>query len=87
MRPFVENQNLAAYFDVILTSQDAGYLKPSPKIFQLMLKRLDVQPHEAIFIDDRQENVDGGEAAGIPSILYENNAQPKTELEVIASRP
>jgi putative hydrolase of the HAD superfamily len=39
-------------FDCVLTSTSAGVAKPDPAFFHLALAKLDVQPEEAVFIDD-----------------------------------
>ncbi|HEX7259446.1 MAG TPA: HAD family phosphatase [Candidatus Saccharimonadia bacterium] len=81
LQQFLDNHNLRDLFDVIITSQEEGFMKPQPEIFNLTLGRLGVQPDEAIFIDDREDNIRGAEAVGITSILYKNNAQLNQELE------
>ncbi len=81
LQSFLKYQNLGNYFDVVMTSEDAGVLKPDPRIFELVLERLKVEAGEAVFIDDRQENVEGAEALGITSLLYTNHAQLKTDLK------
>ncbi len=42
----------ADIFDVVVTSRSVGSAKPEPRIYQIVLERLGVQPAEAIFIDD-----------------------------------
>lgn len=65
--------SLDQFFDVKVISSLVGLVKPDKKIYQLALNRLEIKPEEAVFIDDRQYNVDGGEQAGIKSLLFTNN--------------
>jgi putative hydrolase of the HAD superfamily len=51
--------------DDILTSAAMGVQKPEPEIFRRALARFGVAPHEALFTDDRPENVEGAIAAGL----------------------
>lgn len=71
----IEIYNLDQYFDVKVISSVEKLVKPNKKIYQIALERLLLKPEEAIFIDDRQKNVDGGENAGIKSILFTTNEQ------------
>ncbi|HRK58248.1 MAG TPA: HAD-IA family hydrolase [Candidatus Kapabacteria bacterium] len=47
--------NFHHIFDVVVTFDDTGERKPSPKPFLLALEKLQVQPHEAIMIGDWAE--------------------------------
>ena len=42
--------------------------KPSPAIFKLMLERLEVDPHEAVFLDDIGSNLKAAREMGIHTI-------------------
>jgi epoxide hydrolase-like predicted phosphatase len=59
-------------FDHIIASCDIKLLKPDPLIYQKTLEILGCQADEAIFIDDREINVQGAEALGIRSVWYQN---------------
>ena len=63
----IANQNLEAesrlagygirqYFNVIVTSAEAGFHKPDPRIFELALKRANCTPEQAAMIGDRPDN-------------------------------
>lgn len=80
LQQFLDNNDIRHLFDVVITSQEAGFIKPQPEIFELTLDRLGVEPSEGIFIDDREDNIHGGEAVGIRSILYVDNDQLKRDL-------
>lgn len=61
---------LLDYFDVRLSSGDAGYIKPHPQIYFAALAQLDLQPPQAIFVGDRPGNdIAGANAAGLTSVL------------------
>ena len=45
-------------------------VKPDEKIYEIALKRLEVQPDEAVFIDNLKENVEGAAKVGIHAIQY-----------------
>jgi epoxide hydrolase-like predicted phosphatase len=62
-------------FDEIIISSEVGFAKPDLRIYRLTLDRLRVNPDEAVFIDDFQENVDGSILAGLQAIRFESSHQ------------
>ncbi len=68
-------------FDSILWSYDIGLAKPDPKIFKLMLKRLNLKARECLFIDDQENNIKTAKKLGFKTILFENPRQLKKELK------
>lgn len=52
-------------------SSSIGFHKPDPRIFRHVLGDLQAAPSEAVFIDDRSENVDGARAEGLHAIRYD----------------
>lgn len=67
-------------FDVIVYSAEEGIKKPNPEIFLRTLVRLGVAPKEAIYIDDRRENVDAAQVLGIQGILFTNTSEVRTTI-------
>jgi 2-haloacid dehalogenase len=57
-------------FRDIVVSGAEKMLKPDPAIYFLALKRFGLKPDEALFIDDRQINVQGAEAVGMRAHLF-----------------
>ncbi|MCL4388031.1 HAD family phosphatase [Candidatus Marsarchaeota archaeon] len=60
-------------FDRVFASCFIRMRKPSKNSYRYVLKKCKAKPEEAIFIDDRKENVAGAEKAGIKSILFRGN--------------
>ncbi|MEM0154632.1 MAG: HAD family phosphatase [Methanothrix sp.] len=60
-------------FDKVFASCFIKMQKPNKNIYKYVLKKCGVKPYEAIFIDDRKENVAGSEKVGIKSILFKDN--------------
>ena len=61
----VEAQPWAKYFRTLLFSADLGVTKPDRAIYETLLDRIDADPADCFFTDDRQANVDGAIAAGL----------------------
>ncbi|MFI5240181.1 MAG: HAD family hydrolase [Candidatus Saccharimonadia bacterium] len=72
--------HIKRYFDEVLCSEEAGVVKPDPKIFRMVLAKLGISPSEAIFVDDRMYNVEGAIAVGIDGIFYDGLTGLETEL-------
>lgn len=68
-------------FDVVILSNEVGLLKPDPKIYELILQRLDVNPEETIFIDDDPNYIKGAEKVGIKGLVFLDARQLKKDLE------
>ncbi len=61
--------NLHHFFDQVVTHDDTGARKPSPKPFQLAMEKLDVQPDEVLMVGDWPErDMVGAQQLGIKSI-------------------
>jgi len=61
---------LYPYFYVYFFSSSVGFRKPHPKIFQLALEKLEVDPSQAVFVGDRlEEDVGGAQNVGMKGIL------------------
>jgi putative hydrolase of the HAD superfamily len=72
--PLYEELGLPAWFQVMVTSQEVGFNKPHPGIFQAALKEAGVKPEEAIYVGDQYEiDVVGANKAGMTGILLDRN--------------
>src|SRR5580658_1875925 len=61
---------LRRYFKVAFSSCYVGLRKPEPAIYRRALDILGCSPERVLFIDDRDENVAGGLAAGMKAIRF-----------------
>ena len=70
--PVVEIINKQKYdaFDVTVLSCLEGTAKPGRKIYDLTLNRLGIQARQALFIDDKPENIEGAKQAGLQTIFF-----------------
>lgn len=67
-------------FDQIIFSCDIGLRKPDPKSYQIALERLQSDPNECVFIDDKKRNTDAAEKLGIKGIVFEESSKLVEEL-------
>jgi len=57
-------------FDHLTWSCELRSTKPEAAIYQHTLEKLGVQPQEALFLDDKMENVEGARAVGMHALLF-----------------
>ncbi len=65
----------------VLLSNDVGLLKPDPAIFLLAVQRLRVEPANALFVDDLEENVRGAKAVGMHGIVHRSWEETRRRIE------
>jgi putative hydrolase of the HAD superfamily len=58
-------------FDVRVYSCEIGIAKPTPQIFLHSARVLEVQAEDCLFLDDRQNNVEGARQAGMQAVRFE----------------
>jgi len=73
--------DLFAPFRDILVSGEVRLIKPDPAIYALALDRFGLAPGEALFIDDRLDNVEAAERAGFVAHRFEDAATLRGVLE------
>jgi HAD superfamily hydrolase (TIGR01549 family) len=68
-------------FDGLSLSGESGHLKPEPEAYSDICNKLNVNPDEAIFFDDREVHVQGARSVGMLSFVYQDVPQVKRELQ------
>jgi len=71
---------LFALFSDIVVSGTEKLVKPDPAIYRLALGRFGLDAEQALFIDDREENVLGAEAEGMRGHLFRDAATLRRDL-------
>lgn len=69
------------YFDIFVNSAEENLEKPGLAVYELVCKKLGVQPEECIFIDDLPENVDAARKLGMIGIVWTDFQSLKQGLE------
>jgi putative hydrolase of the HAD superfamily len=73
---------LRPLFDVFIESSVVGLRKPDPRIYQHTCQALEIEPSQAVFLDDIGSNLKTARALGITTIKVED---PDTALAELAS--
>jgi HAD superfamily hydrolase (TIGR01549 family) len=68
---------VTGFFRTIVVSDEVGWRKPKPAIFELALERLGVPPARALFVGDRADiDVVGAQAVGMPVAWINREGEP-----------
>jgi len=72
-------------FELVVDSAWVGMRKPDPRIYELTVSRLgDVEPHECLFVDDNEANVEAARALGMTAVHFQSNDQAIPEIRALA---
>ena len=86
LRPAINEQwKISDAFDAIIISCEVGHVKPEPVIYQATLDQLQLNPEDAVFIDDQEKNVKGAQAIGMRAILFNNTLQTIAEINACSN--
>ncbi len=61
------------FFNGVFVSSDYLMLKPDVKIYETFLNKYGLDPKECLFVDDRKENVEGAEKAGMNGFCFKGD--------------
>lgn len=67
-------------FDRHYLSYRLGLVKPDAAIYEYALADLSLSPHEVLFLDDNQVNVDGAAAVGLAAAVAKGPIEARTVL-------
>ncbi|TCT11738.1 2-haloacid dehalogenase [Tepidamorphus gemmatus] len=57
-------------FDQAVVSGEVGFIKPDPRIFDVLCARTGLAPADMLFIDDREDNVEAARQLGFRTIRF-----------------
>jgi len=76
------------FFNAILISDEVGWRKPHPKIFNEALKRLRVSAHETVYVGDSPlEDIKGAKATGMKTIFASSQFYTLKNLHESQQKP
>jgi HAD superfamily hydrolase (TIGR01509 family) len=72
LRALLERLRLTSFFRAVLDSQEEGFEKPDPRIFEIALARCEARPETTIHVGDFYHvDVTGARAAGLGAVLLD----------------
>ena len=69
------------YFDHQTFSAEVKLIKPDAAIYEHSLRGVEVRASEALFVDDKEPNVQGARAVGMRAIQFQSTEQFRNDLE------
>jgi putative hydrolase of the HAD superfamily len=72
-----------ALFDYVIESAKIGLRKPDPRIYQMMVDALDVDPENCVYLDDLGVNLKPAREIGMTTIKVLDATQAIIELEAL----
>jgi len=69
-----------SWFEGVMLSGEVKFLKPDPRIFQLLLQTYEIDPARAIFVDDHAGNVEPACKLGMHGIHFNGPDLLRSEL-------
>lgn len=77
---WIDRMTIIERFDVLVDGSVEGVLKPDPRLYELLSKRLGAGYADMVFVDDQPHNIEGAEALGIPSVWLDVT-EPQASFE------
>ena len=73
--------NFLPLVDGVVFSYKEFVIKPDKKIYDIICSRYDINPAEAVFLDDTEKNIIAAREYGLHGIHFKSYEQGKAELE------
>ena len=77
----LDDLNMSVYFRKVVGGDGVQNKKPSPEALEVILKELNVLPHNAVFIGDSKIDIEAGKKGGIMTIGAAYGFRGRQELE------
>lgn len=74
------------YVDGGVISYEVKQIKPEPEIYQSLIKKYDIHPEEAVFLDDREDNIEAAKQFGFHTIIVDKIENIFNELRELGVR-
>jgi beta-phosphoglucomutase len=76
----LDRTGIRKYFQVVVSSQEAGKSKPEPDVFLLAAKRLGVEPRNCLVVEDSANGIKAAHSANMVCVAYQGaGADPQTQ--------
>jgi putative hydrolase of the HAD superfamily len=83
----VRFQEVIELFDIVIESSKVGVRKPDPRFYMMACEVLEIEPRDAVFLDDLGINLKPARAMGMQTIKVSEPLQALRELEAVLGIP
>lgn len=77
----MERYDFFNHLDGIVVSGEEKLVKPDARLYEILLDRYNINPHESLFIDDSLPNIETARQLGFHTIHYTEEVDLKNELK------
>jgi len=77
------DHDLPVLFDAVVISYEEQLAKPEPEIYRVALDRLGVPAFDALFVDDRAENIAAARELGLRTLLFTGDVHALRAMTLI----
>ena len=84
----LRKMGISEFFNVVVVSEEVGWRKPSAKIFQTALNKLQIEPFNAVYIGDSPiEDIKGAKEAGLKTVFVPSQFNKLEDLKESKQEP
>jgi putative hydrolase of the HAD superfamily len=75
------------WLEVVIVSGEIGIRKPDPKMYSVLLERIQADPSRCLFVDDREKNLIPAQELGFKTVLFsrQNGNDGVGEFQTVCS--
>lgn len=70
------------YVDGKVVSGFVRMIKPDADIYECLMQKYHLNANECVFLDDREENIEGAKRVGMHGIVFKSYEQAKADLDI-----
>ena len=74
------------HIDGAIISYRINHVKPEPEIYKALIDTYQINPEEAVFLDDLQPNLEGAKAFGFQTVLMQSYDQAREDFRKLGIR-
>lgn len=79
---------LNEFFSLVVVSDEAGWRKPSPKIFRKALRRMHVKADEVLYVGDTPlEDIEGAKRVGMRTVFIPSQFNSRADMQKAPLQP
>ncbi len=82
LRSLLNKHGLTGLLDAIVISDEVGFLKPDPRVFETALGAVGCEAHEALMVGDARRDIEGAKETGLLAALVLHADRDLPELSV-----
>ena len=82
LRSLLSKHGLMALLDAIVISDEVGFLKPDPRVFETALRAVGCEAGEALMVGDARRDIEGAKGIGMLAALVLHAGRGLPELSV-----